>query len=91
MHTFADLAKALNRSTVYVSGLQSRFELPMFDGPGYTETPSDSSRGGFLFWVLVKIFTQAVMMFLVLGWRLWRQAYMYRKPVPPHRAQSGLE
>ena len=37
MHTFADLAKALNRSTVYVSGLQSRFELPMLDGAGYSE------------------------------------------------------
>ncbi|MBE2287191.1 MAG: hypothetical protein IAE77_27295 [Prosthecobacter sp.] len=37
MHTFADLAKALNRSTVYVSGLQSRFELPTFDGAGYSE------------------------------------------------------
>lgn len=37
MHTFADLAKALNRSTVYLSGLQSRFELPTFDGPGYTD------------------------------------------------------
>jgi hypothetical protein len=37
MHTFADLAKALNRSTVYVSGLQSRFELPTFEGAGYSE------------------------------------------------------
>jgi hypothetical protein len=37
MQTFADLAKALNRSTVYVSGLQSRFELPTFDGAGYSE------------------------------------------------------
>jgi hypothetical protein len=37
MHTLADLAKALNRSTVYVSGLQSRFELPMFNGLGYTD------------------------------------------------------
>ncbi len=37
MHTFADLAKALNRSTVYLSGLQSRFELPTFDRPGYSE------------------------------------------------------
>ena len=37
MHTFADLAKALNRATVYVSGLQSRFELPTFDGAGYSE------------------------------------------------------
>ena len=37
MHTFADLAKALNRSTVYLSGLQSRFELPVIDGAGYTD------------------------------------------------------
>jgi len=37
MQTLADLAKALNRSTVYVSGLQSRFELPTFDGAGYSE------------------------------------------------------
>ncbi len=37
MHTFADLAKALNRSTVYLSGLQSRFELPVIDGAGYSE------------------------------------------------------
>ena len=37
MHTFADLAKALNRSTVYLSGLQSRFEIPTFDGAGYSE------------------------------------------------------
>jgi hypothetical protein len=36
MHTFADLAKALNRSTIYVSGLQSRFELPTFDGDSYS-------------------------------------------------------
>ena len=37
MHTLADLTKALNRSTVYLSGLQSRFELPTFDGAGYSE------------------------------------------------------
>jgi hypothetical protein len=37
MHAFADLAKALNRSTVYLAGLQSRFELPTFDGAGYSE------------------------------------------------------
>jgi hypothetical protein len=37
MHTFADLAKTLNRSTVYLSGLQSRFEIPTFDGAGYSE------------------------------------------------------
>ena len=37
MHTFADLAKALNRSMVYLSGLQSRFDIPTFDGAGYSE------------------------------------------------------
>ena len=37
MHTFADLAKALNRSTVYLSGLQSRFELPVIEGAAYSE------------------------------------------------------
>ncbi len=37
MHTFADLAEELNRSTVYVSGLQSRFEIPAFDGAGYSD------------------------------------------------------
>lgn len=37
MHTLADLTRALNRSTVYLSGLQSRFELPTFDGAGYSE------------------------------------------------------
>lgn len=37
MHTFADLTKALNRSTAYVSGLQARFELATFDGSGYSD------------------------------------------------------
>ena len=37
MHTFAGLAQALHRSAVYLSGLQSRFELPTFDGAGYSE------------------------------------------------------
>jgi hypothetical protein len=37
MHTFADLTKALNRSTLYLSGLQSRFVLPVIDGAGYSE------------------------------------------------------
>jgi len=36
MHTFADIAKALNRPTVYLSGLQTRFELPVRDGAGYS-------------------------------------------------------
>ena len=37
MHTCTDLAKALNRATVYVSGLQSRFALPVFEGAGYSD------------------------------------------------------
>ncbi len=37
MHTFADLAKILHRSTVYVSGVQSRFELPVFEGATYSD------------------------------------------------------
>lgn len=36
MHTFADMAKALNRPPVYLSGLQARFELPVMDGAGYS-------------------------------------------------------
>lgn len=36
MHTFADIAKALNRSPVYVSGLQKRFDLPGFEGAAYS-------------------------------------------------------
>ncbi len=35
-HTFGEMAKALNRSPVYLRGLQARFELPVFDGPGYS-------------------------------------------------------
>ena len=30
------MAKALNRSPVYLTGLQKRFELPTFDGALYT-------------------------------------------------------
>lgn len=36
MHTFGDMAAALNRSTVYLSGLQKRFELPAFEGAAYS-------------------------------------------------------
>jgi hypothetical protein len=36
MQSFADLAKALNRSPVYLSGLQKRFELPTFAGAAYS-------------------------------------------------------
>jgi hypothetical protein len=35
MHTLADIAKALNRPAVVISGLQARFELPSSDGAGY--------------------------------------------------------
>ena len=37
MFTLAQLAKKLNRSTVYLSGLQARFELPVFEGAGYSK------------------------------------------------------
>lgn len=36
MHTLGDMARALNRSTVYLSGLQKRFELPVFAGAAYS-------------------------------------------------------
>jgi hypothetical protein len=36
-HTLADIAKALNRPVVVVSGLQNRFELPPADGTGYSD------------------------------------------------------
>ena len=35
MHTLAEMAKALNRPAVYLHGLQSRFELPAFEGAAY--------------------------------------------------------
>ncbi len=38
MHTFGDIASALNRSPVYLAGIQKRFELPGPDGPGYSDT-----------------------------------------------------
>jgi hypothetical protein len=33
--TLGDLAKALNRSVVYLNGLQRRFELPVLEGAAY--------------------------------------------------------
>ena len=36
LHTLADLARALHRSAVYLHGIQARFELPPFDGDGYS-------------------------------------------------------
>ncbi len=35
MHTFADLARTLNRSAVYLRGLQTRFVLPVLEGAAY--------------------------------------------------------
>ena len=37
MYTSGDMAKALNRSAVYVHGVQARFELPKMVGSGYPE------------------------------------------------------
>lgn len=36
MRTFGDMARELNRSAVYLSGLQKRFQLPPFEGPAYS-------------------------------------------------------
>jgi hypothetical protein len=36
-HTVADIAKALNRPAVVIAGLQSRFELPAFEGAAYSD------------------------------------------------------
>ena len=35
--TLGEIATALNRSAVYLHGLQSRFELPAFKGAGYSQ------------------------------------------------------
>jgi hypothetical protein len=37
MQTLADIAKALNRPAVMLSGLQNRFELPAAEGAGYPD------------------------------------------------------
>jgi hypothetical protein len=37
MHTLGTMARALNRSPVYVSGLQKRFALPAFEGAAYSD------------------------------------------------------
>jgi len=37
MRTFSDLAKELNRSPVYLSGLQKRFEMPVFEDTPYSD------------------------------------------------------
>jgi hypothetical protein len=35
-HTLNEMAVSLNRSTVYIAGLQKRFELPVFSGAAYS-------------------------------------------------------
>jgi len=37
MHTLGDMARALNRSPVYVRGIQARFLLPPFEGARYSD------------------------------------------------------
>jgi len=37
MHTLGDIAKALNRPAVALSGIQNRFDLPPFEGAGYSD------------------------------------------------------
>ena len=37
MHTLGDMTKAVNRSAVYLHGVQARFELPVFEGAGYAD------------------------------------------------------
>jgi hypothetical protein len=37
MQTLGDVAKTLNRSAVYLHGLQERFELPAFEGAAFSD------------------------------------------------------
>lgn len=37
MYTVGDIARTLNRPVVFFSGIQSRFELPAFEGAGYSD------------------------------------------------------
>ena len=37
MHTLSDIATVLNRSAIYIKGLQVRFELPVYQGAKYTD------------------------------------------------------
>ena len=37
MHTLGEMAKALNRSAVFLHGLQDRFDLPKFEGATYSD------------------------------------------------------
>jgi len=44
MPTLNEMATALNRSTVYLSGLQKRFELPVFEGATYPDAYQEFFR-----------------------------------------------
>ena len=44
MHSLADMAGLLNRSTVYLSGLQNRFELPICEGATYLDSYQEFFR-----------------------------------------------
>lgn len=37
MHTFADLARALNRPAIQLHSLQTRFALPIYKGAAYSD------------------------------------------------------
>jgi hypothetical protein len=37
MHTLIEIAKTLNRPVLYLSGIQSRWELPVLQGAGYSD------------------------------------------------------
>jgi hypothetical protein len=67
MHTFADLAKALTQSTVYLSGLQSRFDLPSFNGAGYSEAYLDALKVKGQSQVKVNISPLEVVRFIISG------------------------
>jgi hypothetical protein len=45
MQTLGDMAKSLNRSAVYLAGLQRRFELPTFQGAAYSPAYAAFLRG----------------------------------------------
>jgi hypothetical protein len=45
MYNFGDMAKVLNRSPVYLSGLQKRFELPVFEDATYSSAYVAFLRG----------------------------------------------
>lgn len=45
VHSFGEMAKVLNRSAVYLSGLQKRFELPTLEGSAYCDAYVEFLRG----------------------------------------------